>query len=108
MTTTLTEPATDLDSKKLATGLLADIERELIPTIDPTKLTLADWKLIAEVQEYRIAWVYKIWIKAKGSQFLKSIGIDHWLRFAEFLGYKSNWATERYMEYKNIPSSDKE
>jgi hypothetical protein len=85
---------------------LPDLDSELQPTIDPKKLTLADWRLIADIQEYKIPWVFKSWAKAKGAEFLQSVGIDHWLKFATFLGYRSNWATERYLESKGNPAKE--
>jgi hypothetical protein len=93
--TTAIEPSVNLDG-------------ELTPTIDPKTLTLADWKLIAELQDYKIPWVYRTWIKAKGGEFLKRVGIDHWIMFATFLGFKAGWATERYLEFKNGSTTPQE
>ncbi len=83
-----------------------DLGNELIPTINPEALTLADWKLIADIQNYKVSWVYKAWVQAKGNKFIQAVGIDNWINFATFLGYGCNWATQRYMEFKNKPGDE--
>ena len=83
-----------------------DLAQQLVSTIDPKNLTLADWMAIAKTQNYQISWVFRMWIKAKGVKFLKSVDIDSWIVIANFLGYRPNWATERYMEYKNAADEE--
>jgi hypothetical protein len=85
-----------------------NLEEQLVPTIDPSKLTLADWKRIAEVLDCKVAWAFKSWTKAKGEAFLQGVGIDQWLSFAKFLGNRPNWATDRYVQYKGATDEGKE
>ncbi len=85
-----------------------ETDSELIPTINPKELTLADWKLIADILEYKSSWAYSAWAKVKGVEFLKALAFDHWIEFARCLGYAHTWATRRYMELKSDISDEKE
>jgi hypothetical protein len=78
------------------------MNNELIQTIPaPEELTIADWKVIADIRSYKTSWVFDTWAKAKGEKHLKSIDIDSWLAIANFLGKTKSWAIERYDEYRN-------
>lgn len=83
-------------------------DSELTPTIDPKTLNLADWRLIANMLEYKPSWAYTAWVKAKGLRFLKEINFDRWIGFASFLGYGHTWATKQYLTIKDTTPDESE
>jgi hypothetical protein len=84
----------------MATKEAQATDSELIATIDPKTMNLADWRLIADILGYKPNWAYTSWTKVKKLPFLKAIDFDRWIIFATFLGYSQNWATRQYLEIR--------
>ena len=72
---------------------------QLTTTIDIKKLTLGDWLLIAESNEYKSTWAFFNWLEYASTVELEDLNRKQIREIAETLDYSTTWVESQIRKY---------